>query len=155
MEHFQEGNLTARVPGLVSKVPNFYVEISPTLADEIGVATGGRVRITSRRGSLEGAVFVSPRVNGRELYTVEFSRTEPINRLTGNHADEAVSTPAFKELAVKLTVLTAGGDSPIPRSNPRFGRRTPQAGVEVERKWQRPEYIPIPKLMARRKGDIA
>src|SRR2546422_2064334 len=28
--------------------------------------------------------------------------------------------------------------SPLPRSNPRFGHRTPQRGVEVERKWQRP-----------------
>lgn len=153
LEHFQEGNLTARVPGLVSKVPEFYVEISHALADELGIATGGRVRITSRRGSIEGKVWVSPRVQGRELYTVEFSLTEPINRLTGNHADEAVSTPAFKELAVKLTVLTTSGDSPIPRSNPRFGRRTPAAGVEVERKWQRPEYVPIPKLVARTKGD--
>lgn len=153
LEHFQEGNLTARVPGLVSKVPEFYVEISEGLASEMGISTGGRVRLTSRRGSIEGKVFVSPRVVGRELYSVEFSLTEPINRLTGNHADPVVATPAFKELAVKLTVLSAKGDSPIPRSNPRFGQRTPQSGVEVERKWRRPEYRPIPDVVAARGGN--
>ncbi len=143
LEHFQEGNLTARVPGIVSKVPEYYVEISEALASELGISTGALVRLTSRRGSLEGKVWVSPRVSGRELYSVEFSLSEPINRLTGNHADPVVSTPAYKETAVKLTVLTKDGVSPIPRSNPRFGHRTPQSGVEVERKWRRPEYVPL------------
>ena len=152
LEHFQEGNLTARVPGLVSKVNQFYVEISHELADELDIRTGARVTLTSRRGSVEASVFVSPRVVGRELYTVEFSLTEPINRLTGNHADGVTSTPAFKELAVKLSILSREGPSPIPRSNPRFGTRTPQSGVEVERKWRRREYQPIPATVANQGG---
>jgi formate dehydrogenase major subunit len=35
-----------------------------------------------------------------------------------------------------------GGTSPLPRSNPRHGHRTPTTGVEVERKWGRPDYVP-------------
>lgn len=150
LEHFQEGNLTARVPGILSKVNEFYVEMSHELAAELGIKTGARVQLTSRRGSVEAAVWVSPRVTGRELFTVEFSLQEPINRLTGNHADPATSTPAFKELAVTLKVLTKEGPSPIPRSNPRFGKRTPQSGVEVERKWRRADYRPVPDVIAAR-----
>jgi formate dehydrogenase major subunit len=29
---------------------------------------------------------------------------------------------------------------PLPRGNFRFGKRTPQNGVEIERKWARPDY---------------
>jgi formate dehydrogenase major subunit len=32
------------------------------------------------------------------------------------------------------------GESPLPRINHRFGHPTPQRGVEVERKWNQPEY---------------
>lgn len=140
LEHFQEGNLTGRVPGLVSKVPELYVEVSPVLAAERGLETGSLVRLKSRRGAIDAKVFVSDRVAERELYTSEFSLAEPINRLTGNHADAVVSTPAFKELAVKMELLVRSGSSPLPRSNPRFGARTPQSGVDVERKWARRDY---------------
>jgi formate dehydrogenase major subunit len=34
----------------------------------------------------------------------------------------------------------AVGESPLPKTNSRFGHPTPQRGVEVERKWQRPDY---------------
>ncbi len=153
LEHFQEGNLTSRVPGIISKVDQFYVEVSRALAEELNIKTGACVTLTSRRGSVDARVLVSPRVIGRELYTVEFSLKEPINRLTGNHVDAATQTPAFKELAVKLKVLTREGPSPVPRSNPRFGTRTPQSGVEVERKWKRDEYRPIPGTLASRAGD--
>jgi formate dehydrogenase major subunit len=30
--------------------------------------------------------------------------------------------------------------SPLPRINHRFGHPTPQRGVQVERKWRRPDY---------------
>jgi formate dehydrogenase major subunit len=39
-----------------------------------------------------------------------------------------------------MEVLAEIGDSPLPRINHRFGHPTPQQGVEVERKWKRPDY---------------
>src|SRR5262249_6362423 len=39
-----------------------------------------------------------------------------------------------------LSVLPEVGESPLPRKNHRFGHPTPQRGVEVERKWKRPDY---------------
>jgi formate dehydrogenase major subunit len=57
--------------------------------------------------------------------------------LTGSHTDMPTHTPAYKETAVKLETLGEEGESPLPRRNFRFGHRTPQSGVEVERKWAR------------------
>jgi formate dehydrogenase major subunit len=63
-----------------------------------------------------------------------------VNRLTSSHTDAATDTPAYKETSVRLDVLPEIGESPLPRINFRFGRPTPQNGVEVERKWKRPDY---------------
>jgi formate dehydrogenase major subunit len=63
-----------------------------------------------------------------------------VNRLTSSHTDTATDTPAFKEASVRLEALPDIGESPLPRINHRFGHPTPQHGVEVERKWRRPDY---------------
>jgi formate dehydrogenase major subunit len=68
------------------------------------------------------------------------STEEPVNRLTGSHTDKATHTPAYKETSVRLQVLGKIGDDPLPRTNSRHGHSTPQAGVEVERKWKRKDY---------------
>src|ERR1700749_1018504 len=68
------------------------------------------------------------------------SSEEPVNRLTGSNTDKATHTPAYKETSVHLRVLGEVGDDPLPRTNSRHGHRTPQSGVEVERKWKRKDY---------------
>ena len=55
-------------------------------------------------------------------------------------ADPVTNTPAFKETSVHMNVLAEVGESPLPRNNSRFGHPTPQNGVEVQRKWKRPDY---------------
>jgi formate dehydrogenase major subunit len=63
-----------------------------------------------------------------------------VNRLTSSHTDAATHTPAYKETAVRLQVLPEVDESPLPRINSRFGHPTPQQGVQIERKWARPDY---------------
>jgi formate dehydrogenase major subunit len=65
----------------------------------------------------------------------------PVNILTGPQADSATNTPAYKETTVRIEVLPEKGTNPLMKSNFRYsGRRTPQMGVEIERKWKRPDY---------------
>jgi formate dehydrogenase major subunit len=85
---------------------------------------------------------VTDRVQGRELYMPMNSVESPVNRLTSSHTDPVSNTPAYKETSVHLNVLAEVGESPLPRINSRFGHPTPQNGVEVERKWKRPDYTP-------------
>jgi formate dehydrogenase major subunit len=86
-------------------------------------------------------VLVTTRVFGKQVYLPLLSQEGPINILTGSHADEATNTPAFKETAVRMTLLPEQGANPLKPLNPRFsGKPTPQKGVEVERKWKRRDY---------------
>ena len=142
LEHFHEGNLTYRTAGIREETPCTFVEVSPELAGERGVRTGSWVELTSRYGEVRVQAVVSDRVGGKELYMPMNSTAEPVNRLTSSHTDKATHTPAYKETSVRLRVLEENGPSPLPASNPRFGKPTPQNGVEVERKWKRADYHP-------------
>jgi formate dehydrogenase major subunit len=140
LEHFEQGSMTQRTPGIRAITPNNFVEVSPALAAERGITTGRHVRLESPYGVVRVQVLVSDRVQGKQLYISLNSVDEPVNRMTSSHTDRAVHTPAFKETAVSMTVLPEQGESPLPRRNFRYGTRTPQTGVEIERKWARSDY---------------
>jgi formate dehydrogenase major subunit len=141
LEHFEQGAMTYKVPGIERMTPMNWVEVSPELASERGMESGSKVEIESRWGMIRARVLVTDRVHGNELYMPMNSIENPVNRLTGAHVDRATHTPAYKETAVKMRVLEARGRSPLMAENFRNGQRTPQHGVEVQRKWQRADYI--------------
>jgi formate dehydrogenase major subunit len=140
LEHFHEGNMTYRTEGIKSKTPCTFVEVSPELATERGIQTGSWVQLTSPYGKVRAQAVVTARVQGRELYMPMNSVEEPVNRLTSSYTDKITHTPAYKETSVHLKLLGENGQSPLPRTNSRFGHPTPQNGVEVERKWKRKDY---------------
>jgi formate dehydrogenase major subunit len=142
LEHFHEGNLTYRTEGIREKTPDTFVEVSPELAEARGIQSGTWVQLISRYGNVRVRALVTDRVQGRELYMPMNSVESPVNRLTSSHADPVTNTPAYKETSVHMKVLSEVGESPLPRTNSRFGHPTPQDGVEVERKWQRADYTP-------------
>jgi formate dehydrogenase major subunit len=140
LEHFEQGSMTYRSPGIREITPTNFVEVSPELAAERGVTSGRYVQLTSPYGRVRLQVLVSDRVQGKQLYMSMNSTMEPVNLLTGSHVDRATHTPAFKEISVNMVVLPEDGPGPLPRINFRFGHRTPQPGVEIERKWAQPGY---------------
>jgi formate dehydrogenase major subunit len=140
LEHFHEGNLTYRSPGIRAKTPHVFVEVSPGTARKRGIESGSLVQLTSRRGLLQVRALVTDRVHDGELYMPMNSTENPVNLLTGSHTDVVTHTPAYKETAVQMEILEPKGESPLPPNNPRFGHPTPQKGVEVERKWKQPGY---------------
>jgi formate dehydrogenase major subunit len=148
LEHFHEGNLTYRNEGIKSKTPDTFVEVSPELAEERGITSGTWVQLISRYGKVRVRALVTDRVHGKELYMPMNSVDQPVNRLTSSHTDPVTHTPAYKEASVKMIVLPEIGENPLPRTNSRWGSPTPQRGVEIERKWQRPDYrTPGPQLV--------
>jgi formate dehydrogenase major subunit len=140
LEHFEQGSMTYRTAGIKAITPGTWLEVSPELAAERGVTTGRYVQVASPHGKVRVQVLVSDRVKGKQLYMPLNSIEEPVNRLTSSFTDRATHTPAFKETAVSMTVLPEQGDSPLPRRNFRYGTRTPQSGLEIERKWARADY---------------
>jgi len=144
LEHFEQGSMTRRTPGIHAMTPDNFVEVSPELAAERGLTTGSHVKIRSAYGEVRVQVLITDRVQGKQLYMPLNSVDEPVNRLTSSHTDRATHTPAFKETAVNMTVLPTRkaekDTSPLPHNNFRFATRTPQNGVEIERKWARSDY---------------
>jgi formate dehydrogenase major subunit len=140
LEHFEQGSMTYRTPGIRAITPTNWVEVSPELAAERGITTGRYVQVKSLHGKVRLQVLVSDRVKGKELYMPLNSIEEPVNRLTSSFTDRATHTPAFKETAVSMTLLPEQGENPLPRRNFRYGTRTPQPGLEIERKWARKDY---------------
>lgn len=147
LEHFHEGNLTEETEGIVFKIPYTFVELSPELAAERGVRAGSLVRLISRRGAIKTRVEVTDRVRGKQLYMPMRGRKniEAINVLTSFEADKDSDTPAYKELAVRLEVLSVDGTPPLKANNQRNATRNPTSGVQVDQKWQRDDYKRPPK----------
>jgi formate dehydrogenase major subunit len=139
LEHFEVGNMTYRVKGCAEITPDTFVEVSPDLAKERGIEDGALVELRSRHGQLQVRAIVTDRVRGKQLYMGMNTLDYPVNMVTGSHVDRATHTPGFKEAAVQMHIL-GKEDPPLPKENFRFGHRTPQNGVEVQRKWRRPDY---------------
>ena len=128
------------VDGIKEKTPNTWLEISPELVDERKIESGRWIELTSRHGWVRVRALVTDRVKGHDLYMPMNSIESPVNRLTGSHTDPVTHTPAYKDTPVRMRVLSEMGESPLPRSNHRFGHPTPERGVEVERKWKQSYY---------------
>src|ERR1700736_1860181 len=121
-----------------SRIPSS--KVSPETAEERGIRSGTWVQLISRYGQVRVRALVTNRVKGKELYMPMNSAESPVNLLTSSHTDRVTHTPAYKETSVRMRVLPEIGENPLPRVNSRFGNPTPQRGVEVERKWKRPDY---------------
>jgi len=141
LEHFEQGAMTYCTPGIKRMTPSTFVEVSPEFARERNLESGRLVKLRSASGEATVPVIVTDRVAGLQLYMPMNSITQPVNRLTSSNVDRATHTPAFKETAVELTVLSEERSNPLPPENFRHGRPIPQSGVEVERKWKRPDYM--------------
>jgi formate dehydrogenase major subunit len=140
LEHFEQGSMTYRTKGIRRMTPINFVEVSPGEAEKQGVETGSMVHLRSAFGEATVPVLVTDRVAGSQLYMPLNSVLQPVNKLTGSMVDRATHTPAYKEVSVTMTVIEKTGPNPLPAENFRNGTRTPQTGVEVERKWKRADY---------------
>ncbi|WP_440604359.1 formate dehydrogenase subunit alpha [Bacillus sp. GB_SG_008] len=145
LEHFHEGNMTKKSAGILSKMSEVFVEISPELAMERNVKDGSLVELASPFGKIKVPALITDRVTGNELYLPMHATVneEAINILTGTATDLYTCTPAYKQTRVKMRVLREKGNRPLPASNPRNKKRHPQNGVEIEKKWQRKQYVSL------------
>jgi formate dehydrogenase major subunit len=98
--------------------PGFFIEIPEALAKEKGIVNGGKARVTSARGSIEGVAMVTKRIkplqiNGSQHWQIGFplhwgyeataDHTGPLaNFLTPSAMDPNTWTPEYKTFLVKL-----------------------------------------------------
>jgi formate dehydrogenase alpha subunit len=101
--HWHGGTLTRRVQGLLELAPRLEVAIHPSDALRLGVDTGSRVRVASRRGELTGYARVTEAVRAGAVF-VPFVKLadSAANFLTNSAADPASKIPEYKVCAVRL-----------------------------------------------------
>ena len=101
--HWHGGTLTRRVQGLLELAPHLEIAIHPSDARRLGVDTGARLRVVSRRGELTGYARVTEAVRAGAVF-VPFVKLadSAANFLTNSAADPASKIPEYKVCAVRL-----------------------------------------------------
>ena len=104
LEHWHSGSMTRRITQLHQAVPNAYVEMNRADAEQHGVKKGDRVKLVSRRGSLELPVEVDGRGQPARgsLFVPFFDESLLINLVTLDAMDNISKQPDYKKCAVRL-----------------------------------------------------
>ncbi|WP_281286953.1 molybdopterin oxidoreductase family protein [Nonomuraea turkmeniaca] len=100
LAHYQSGAQTRRIASLVKAAPEPYVEIHPDLAEQLDIAAGDVVRVSSRRGEAKAVARISDAIR-RDTVFMPF-HWEGANRLTNPALDPTSKMPEFKVCAVRV-----------------------------------------------------
>ncbi|WP_344887340.1 molybdopterin oxidoreductase family protein [Nonomuraea antimicrobica] len=100
LAHYQSGAQTRRIAPLVRAAPEPYVELHPDLAEQLGIAAGDVVRVSSRRGESKAVARISDAIR-RDTVFMPF-HWEGANRLTNPALDPVSRMPEFKVCAVRV-----------------------------------------------------
>jgi predicted molibdopterin-dependent oxidoreductase YjgC len=111
MYHWHTGTMTRRSTGLDSREPVPVVEISAVDAEDLGVAEGDPVRITSRRGSVLINVRISDRQAPGQIFIPMHFREAAANLLTNPKLDPYARIASFKVSAVRVEPATESSGS--------------------------------------------
>jgi ferredoxin-nitrate reductase len=98
---FHTRTKTGRAPQLQAAAPEAWVELSAADAASLGVADGDRVRVSSRRGSVEAAARVTGIAPGMVFVPFHYA-PQAANELTLTAWDPVSKQPLFKTAAVRV-----------------------------------------------------
>ena len=103
--HWHGGEMTRRAQGLISVYKEALIEVNPLDADHIGLNGKTRVRVTSRRGSIEAEAWVTDRVPPGMVFANFHFPDASANELTIAALDPVAKIPEYKVCAVKLDLV--------------------------------------------------
>jgi formate dehydrogenase alpha subunit len=101
-EHYNNGSMTGRVPGIMELVPEELLEISAFDAQALNIRNGDRVIVSSRRGSVQVKARISDRSQPGNVFLTFHFRDALTNLLTSGHRDPVTGTPEYKSCAVRI-----------------------------------------------------
>ncbi len=100
--HWHGGQMTRRARGLKEIYGQSLIEINPDDAESIGLDGKNRVRITSRRGSIEAQAWITDRVPPGMIFANFHFPESPANELTIAALDPVAKIPEYKICAVRV-----------------------------------------------------
>ena len=108
LEHWHSGTMTRRVPSLWKAYPHATANMHPRDAIKLDVEHGEKVRITSRRGSVEVTVDIGGRIKPPQglVYVPWFDEDVMINDVTLDAYCPISKQTDFKKCAIKVEKLS-------------------------------------------------
>jgi len=103
--HWHGGEMTRRAKGLMAVYGEALVEVNPMDAEKMGINGKRRVRVTSRRGSIEAEAWITDRVPPGMVYANFHFPAASANELTIAALDPVAKIPEYKVCAVKVEVV--------------------------------------------------
>jgi formate dehydrogenase alpha subunit len=103
--HWHGGEMTRRTRGLLDIYPEALVELNPQDAEHMGINGRKRVRVTSRRGSIEANAWITDRVPPGMVYANFHFPEASANELTIAALDPISKIPEYKVCAVKVEIV--------------------------------------------------
>jgi predicted molibdopterin-dependent oxidoreductase YjgC len=109
--HWHGGEMTRRAQGLMAIYDQALIEVNPDDAEKLGVNGHegtdhrSRVKVTSRRGSIEAEAWVTERVPPGMVYANFHFPEASANQLTIAALDPVAKIPEYKVCAVKVELV--------------------------------------------------
>jgi len=100
--HYHTGTMTTRAKGLSERYPESLVEINPVDADKLKIADGQKVKVTSRRGTVEAKASITRKSAPGSIFMNFHFAEASVNLLTNPALDPIGKIPEYKVCAVKL-----------------------------------------------------
>ena len=102
LQHFHTGSMSRRSAILDHLVSSGHVELHPEDAKKRGIADGDRVKVSTRRGSIETAALVTDRVAPGSIFVPFHFAESAANVLTNDALDPVAKIPEYKVCAARL-----------------------------------------------------
>ena len=104
LEHWHTGSMTMRIPQLSRAMPHAYIEIHPADATRLGIQSGQRVVVESRRGAIELPAWIDGRGAPPQgtVFIPFFDERLLVNQITLDAHDPFSKEPDYKKSAVRL-----------------------------------------------------
>jgi assimilatory nitrate reductase catalytic subunit len=112
ISQYLSGTQTRRIGPLVDQYPEPLCEMHPRLAEELGVADGDLVRISSRRGSMVAPAKVVSTIRPDTVFIpYHWPGDRSVNLLTLRALDPVSKIPEYKVSAVRVEKTGGRGDT--------------------------------------------
>ena len=100
---YHSGKMSTEAPGLIKIAPNTgRLWMNPQDMKQLAVSEGGKVRLTSDRGSLQVAVQSDQSVAPQTCFFPEHFNEPPVKDLMSVQVDPTTGVPSFKRIGVTI-----------------------------------------------------
>ena len=105
LSRYNFSSMTGKTPEIDLISPECFAEVNPVDAKRLGIEDKSRVRLTSRRGSVEMRAKITDRSQEGTIFTTYNHVETLVNMLTLDALDRLSRTPEYKLCAIRVEVL--------------------------------------------------